>query len=174
MATWEPYPATQPDGKGAAQAAPQFEAPPWQAGPEVVEPEPTSQELERFEPRPGGPVNPDLDGDGHLDAAERAYAANLANRRRWRKTIVTYRATHGWETRTEESWTSGAINPDDSRMVAEKRRMRGRLIRLFPAVALLWFLAFFAQGSWVPSALAATCVVVIIGVFAGWWSRKGG
>lgn len=142
MSTWQPYPSRHEPAEEPTPTVTEFEQPPWQSAPPVADPEPTSQELAALDSGPPVPIDPDLDGDGRLDAAERAYAANRRNRRKWQKEVVTYRGSDGWENHRE--W---------SRRVERQRRARilypAATTAIFAAVLLGVILAGFSLPGWI-------------------------
>ncbi len=162
MATWDPYPVTQPERSTGNTAVPpaEFEAPPWQAAPDVVAPGRSAQDLVPFQPREGAPANPDLDGDGKLDAAERAYAANLRNRRRWRKPTVSYRASDGWERGHQARGLEA--NRELERRIVMAARVRKGMIRLMPISLAMVLTLAFGSGPWAAGAVAILGLMLLV------------
>ncbi len=95
--TWEPYPT--PAEQPKREVATAYEAPPW--GPTATEIDAPSQGLVVTDSGRPTPIDPDLDGDGVVDKAERTAEINRRNRARWRKPVVDYRPSDGWDRRQD-------------------------------------------------------------------------
>ncbi len=167
MAQWQPYPTDDSGTTDSPVPGARLETPPWEVAGTAATRE-VVPDYVSFSPQPQT-VNPDLDGDGRIDAAERSLIANRRNRGKWRKAVVSYQPSDGWTPAARLA----AGTPAQSRPTTQTEVPQGwrKWVRWSLVIALA---ALALAGIWVTSdyppigtLIGGVCLLLMIWAWPG-------